>query len=222
MDSDDFEGTTQKLKEFQQQWKQIGGNLPRKMSNDLWNQFRRAHNHFFERLKDRITATKTESKDKYFEENLGRKRQLVEEAEALINQDIQQAVPRAKELQANWKKVGPVKGEESDKLWERFIIACDKVFELSSLEHYLRKKNMAGKNNSTDLQHARINALRDFIKFDNQELEVLENNLGKLADTPGNEAFRNMLQGKIRTFSRKIKTKQELIDMLKSQGTVSN
>ena len=45
---------------------------------------------------------------------------------------------------------------------------------------------------------------------------MLETNLGRLADTPGNEAFRTMLQGKIRNFTRKIKTKQELIDMLKA------
>ena len=217
-DSEDWEGTTAKLKEYQQQWKEIGGNLPRKTSNDLWNRFRKAHNHFFERLKDRITQTKTESKDRYFEDNLNRKRQLVEEAEGLLQQEIQQAVPKAKELQAAWKKVGPVKGEESDRLWERFIVACDKIFELSSLEHFLRKRNLAGKVNPEEQSQARIQALRDFIKSDKQELEVLETNLGRLADTPGNEAFRTMLQGKIKNFSRKIKTKQELIDMLKGQA----
>ncbi|WP_026462150.1 DUF349 domain-containing protein [Adhaeribacter aquaticus] len=215
--SDDWEGTTQKLKEFQQQWKEIGGNLPRKTSNDLWNKFRKAHNHFFDRLKEHINQTKNESKDRYFEDNLSRKRKLAEEAEGLLTVDIQQAVPKAKELQAAWKKVGPVKGEESDKLWERFIVACDKVFELSSLEHYLRKRNLAGKANPAEQNHARMNALRDFIKSDKQELEVLETNLGKLADTPGNEAFRSMLQGKIKNFNRKIKTKQELIEMLKTQ-----
>jgi hypothetical protein len=213
--SEEWEATTAKLKEYQHQWKEIGGNLPRKTSNDLWNRFRKAHNHFFERLKDRITQTKTESKDRYFEDNLGRKRQLVEEAEGLLHLDIQQSVPKAKELQAAWKKVGPVKGEESDRLWERFIVACDKVFELSSLEHFLRKRNLAGKANTEEQSQARIQALRDFIKSDKQELEVLETNLGRLADTPGNEAFRTMLQGKIKNFSRKIKTKQELIEMLK-------
>lgn len=217
-DSDDWEGTTAKLKEFQQKWKEIGGNLPRKTSNDLWNRFRKAHNHFFERLKEHINQTKTESKDRYFEENLNRKRQLVEEAENLLQLDIQQAVPKAKELQASWKKVGPVKGEESDRLWEQFIVACDKIFELSSLEHYLRKKNLANKATPEEQNQARIQALRDFIKSDKQELEVLETNLGRLADTPGNEAFRSMLQGKIKNFSRKIKTKQELIDLLKANA----
>lgn len=215
--SEDWDAATAKLKEYQQAWKQVGGNLPRKMTNDFWNRFRKANNHFFERLKNRITQTKTESKEKYFEENLAKKRALVEEAEDLVNVEVQKSVPRAKELQAAWKTVGPVKGEESDRLWERFIIACDKVFELSSLEHYLRKKNMGVKTNPTEQMHVRINALKDFIKSDRQELEILETNLGKLADTPSNETFRNMLQSKIRGFNRKIKTKQELIELIKSK-----
>ncbi|KAA5545622.1 DUF349 domain-containing protein [Adhaeribacter rhizoryzae] len=215
--SDDWDVATAKLKEYQTAWKQVGGNLPRKTTNDLWNRFRKANNHFFERLKNRITQTKTESKEKYFEENLSKKRALVEEAEGLVNVEVQRAVPRAKELQAAWKTVGPVKGEESDRLWERFIIACDKVFELSSLEHYLRKKNMGAKIAPNEQVTVRVNALKDFIKSDRQELEVLETNLGKLADTPGNETFRNMLQSKIRGFNRKIKTKQELIDLIKNK-----
>src|SRR5688572_2812655 len=207
--SEDFEGTTKKLKELQNQWKEVGGDLPRKTANDLWTKFRAAHNHFFERLKNRITETKTESRDKFMEDNLARKKQLVVEAEQLLYlPNMQDATTKAKDLQATWKKVGPAKGAESDKAWERFMIACDKVFELSSLEHYMRKKPLpADKNTPADQVHARINALKEFIKYDKQEIEVLETNLGKLSSTPNNETFRTMLQGKIRNFTRKITTK---------------
>ncbi|KAA9340246.1 DUF349 domain-containing protein [Adhaeribacter soli] len=217
--SDDFEGTTKKLKELQNQWKEVGGNLPRKTSNELWTKFRAAHNYFFERLKNRITETKVESKEKFMEDNLNRKKQLVVEAEELLNlKNMQEATTKAKELQATWKKVGPAKGAESDRVWERFMIACDKVFEMSSLEHYMRKKPLpAEKNSPADQIHARINALRDFIKYDKQEVDVLETNLGKLSTAPSNETFRTMLQGKIRNFNRKITTKTELIDFLKSR-----
>lgn len=216
--SEDWEGTTKKLKELQNQWKAVGGNLPRKTSADLWNTFRKAHNHFFERLKNKITVTKTESKDKFFEDNLARKKQLVQEAEELLNLSTHEAVARAKELQAAWKKVGPVKGEESDRVWEQFIVACDKVFEVSSLEHFMRKKypNADRTNQAEQAQH-RINTLRDFIRADKQELEVLETNLGKLSNAPNNDTFRTMLEGKIKNFNRKIKTKNELIDLFKTK-----
>ncbi|CAN5887276.1 hypothetical protein BH24BAC1_BH24BAC1_26400 [soil metagenome] len=221
--SDDFEGTTKKLKQLQQEWKEVGGNLPRKLSNDLWTSFRAAHNHFFERLKEKINQQKNESKDKYLEDNLAKKKQLVQEAEELLHIHLGEAGKRAKELQAAWKKVGPVKQEESDAVWEGFIVACDKVFELSSLEYYVRKKIQNGERTSpTDQVNLRINALRDFIKADKQELDVLESNLGKLNPNPGNETFRNMLQSKIRNLNRKINTKNDLIELVKKKHGVES
>lgn len=221
--SDDFEGATKKLKQLQQDWKEVGGNLPRKLSNDLWTSFRAAHNYFFERLKEKINQQKTESKDKYLEDNLAKKKQLVQEAEDLLHIHLGEAVKRAKELQAAWKKVGPVKQEESDAVWESFIVACDKVFEMSSLEYYVRKKAQEGERPApTDQATIRINALRDFIKADKQELDVLEANLGKLNPNPGNETFRNMLQSKIRNLNRKITTKNELIELVKKKHGVES
>ncbi|PRY10962.1 uncharacterized protein DUF349 [Pontibacter ummariensis] len=218
--SEEWESTTARLKELQNQWKEIGGSLPRKTMTKLWGDFRKANNHFFERLKKKINNEKAESREKFYETNYARKQELVSEAEQLLQRhSLGEAVKRAKELQAEWKKVGPVRHEVSDAVWERFIKACDKVFEMSSLEHYIRKRQQAAneKPSETDGLQARINALKDFIKSDKNELEVLENNLGKLSDTPGNDSFRNMLQGKIRNFNRKINTKNELIDMFRSQ-----
>ncbi|MBO3271241.1 DUF349 domain-containing protein [Hymenobacter defluvii] len=212
-DSDDFENTTRKLKQLQQEWKDIDASLPRKQANDLWTRFRAAHNHFFERLKVHINTKRTENQP---EDNLARKRGLVAEAEALLHRPMSEAVARAKELQAAWKKVGPVRGEESDRVWEQFIAACDKVFELSSLEHYIRKRHGGAPEPGTrdDQIAARVQALREFVKSDRQEQLVLEENLSKLNVSPGNESFRTMLQGKIRAFERKIRTKNHLIELL--------
>ncbi len=223
--SEEWEETTAKLKQLQNQWKDVGGTLPRKTMTRLWTDFRKAHNHFFERLKKKINNEKNESRGKYYEANFERKKALVEEAEQLLQQHgLGDAVKRAKELQAEWKKVGPVSPEVSDMIWERFIKACDRVFEMSSLEHYIRKRQQASNEtfSETDDLQARINALRDFIKSDKSELEVLEGNLGKLSDSPGNEAFRSMLQGKIRNFNRKIGTKTAMIEMFKSQLSAIN
>ncbi len=50
-DSEDFEATTIILKQIQEEWKTIG-HIPRKLSDSLWNEFRGACNHFFERMKN--------------------------------------------------------------------------------------------------------------------------------------------------------------------------
>ena len=49
--SEDYTATTQVMKQIQEEWKQIG-HVPRKFSDKIWNEFRAACNHYFERLKD--------------------------------------------------------------------------------------------------------------------------------------------------------------------------
>ncbi|MBB6609407.1 DUF349 domain-containing protein [Pontibacter sp. Tf4] len=224
--SEDWEGTTAKLKQLQNQWKDIDSSLPRKVTSKLWTDFRKAHNHFFERLKVKINNEKNASREQFYETNYEKKKQLVDEANTLLDtNNLNDAVRRAKELQAEWKKVGPVNPAVSDQVWERFIKACDRIFETSSLEHFIRKRQQANNErlSEQDGLHARINALKDFIKSDKSELEVLEQNLDKLSDSPSNDTFRNMLQGKIRNFKRKINTKQEMIEGLKEKlGAYSN
>ena len=220
--AEDWQAATRRMKELQEEWKTVGGNLPRKLSTDLWNSFRKVHNEFFEGLKDKMNSQKAESREKFLEDNLGKKTALVEEAETLMNKPLPEAIAHAKQLQAEWKKVGPVKQPESDQIWERFMKACDKVFELSNADYVLRKKQVINENsNQQQINQARINILNDFIKGDRQELEVLDTNLGKLADIPNNIAFREMLQNKIRSFKRRISTKQELISYLKDKPTAT-
>jgi hypothetical protein len=50
-DSEDFATTTETMKQIQEEWKHIG-HIPRKYSDKLWQEFRAACNHYFERLKD--------------------------------------------------------------------------------------------------------------------------------------------------------------------------
>ena len=50
-DSEDFVATTIIMKQIQEEWKQVG-HVPRKFSDVLWNEFRAACNHYFERLKN--------------------------------------------------------------------------------------------------------------------------------------------------------------------------
>ncbi|NVO30688.1 DUF349 domain-containing protein [Hymenobacter lapidiphilus] len=224
--STDFEDTSRKLKVLQQAWKEIDGNLPRKQATDLWASFRAAHNHFFERLKTHIESQRQQpgsngaagGNNGSGEENLRRKRALVTEAQELLKRPMPEAVTRAKELQAAWKQVGPVRGQESDQVWEQFIMACDKVFEMSALDYYMRKRQAAADPATPAPAPAaeaalRVQALREFMRLDEQERQVLADNLDKLSPSSANDAFRTLLQSKIRAFDRKIRTKNDLISM---------
>ena len=68
---------------------------------------------------------------------------------------------------------------------------------------------------------AATTALRKFIESDRQELTTLRDNLDKLSSAPANDQFRQLLQGKIRTFERKIQTKTELIALFSASASAA-
>ena len=227
--SDQFEATSRQLKQLQTAWRDVNGNLPKKQAAELWTKFRAANNHFFERLKDhiesqRVAATREgrTSVPSSADESLVRKRELANRAEALLSIPSNQAVSQAKALQAEWKQSGAVRGPESDRLWQRFMLACDKVFEMSALDYYLRKRQAEGTTISpVERAQAATTALRKFIESDRQELTTLRDNLDKLSSAPANDQFRQLLQGKIRTFERKIQTKTELIALFSASASAA-
>ena len=221
--SDQFETTSRQLKLLQQAWRDVNGTLPKKLASELWTCFRAANNHFFERLKLHIATQQVAGSPgapASAEELLARKRTLAERAEALMNVPPQEAINHAKALQAEWKQVGTVRGEESDRIWQRFMVACDKIFELSALEYHLRKRAGAEPPAAAPAERARFRAttLRELLQDDHQELETLRDNLDKLSPSAANDAFRQMLQTKIRSFERKIRTKNDLIALFNQQA----
>ncbi|MDO7850940.1 DUF349 domain-containing protein [Hymenobacter convexus] len=220
--SDQFETTSRQLKQLQQAWREVNGTLPKKQASELWTRFRAANNHFFERLKAHIAAQQAAGAGAAAtpEQLLARKRALAERAEALMAVPPQEAIHQAKALQAEWKQVGTVRGEESDRIWQRFMVACDKIFELSALEYHLRKRAATEALPTSPAERARFRAstLRELLKDDHAELETLRDNLDKLSPSAANDAFRQMLQTKVRSFERKIRTKNDLIQLFSQQA----
>lgn len=221
-ESTQFEATSRQLKQLQQTWREVGGTLPKKQAAELWARFRGANNYFFERLKQHLEAQRAASPHAGTpgspEELLARKRALADRAEALLAVPPQEAIQQAKNLQTEWKQVGTVRGEESDRIWQRFMLACDKVFELSALEYHLRKRPLPEGGAPAGRAQLRAAALRELLKTDNEELDVLRGNFGNLAATPANEAFRQLLQTKIRSLERKVRTKNDLIVLFDQQA----
>ncbi len=118
--SNDQAGASKRLKEIQKKWKEIGP-IPKSEGDGLWNRFQAACNTFFDRLKSSEP------------ENLKKKEELCARAEELIleyesGKDMNVVSREFMELQKEWKKTGPVPGEYSKELWERFHKPCDGFF----------------------------------------------------------------------------------------------
>ena len=62
--------------------------------------------------------------------NLARKEALCEKAEALAEStEWDAAAAQLKQLQAEWKTIGPVRKSKSEAVWQRFRAACDRFFD---------------------------------------------------------------------------------------------
>ena len=115
---------TRELRELQEAWKAIG-QAPQRVNSALWSRYRELCNTFFSHKAEFFRKLDDERS-----QNLDRKRELVERAEAILQSgDWEKGAKELKQLQREWKKVGPVPERHSNKLWNRFREACDGFFE---------------------------------------------------------------------------------------------
>lgn len=116
--------TTGKVMDLQARWKELGYSS-RKSNSALYNRFRGACDVFFKTKADYFHKVK-----EGYSENLKKKIELCEKAEALAAEErINTAVETVQSLRAEWKNIGSVGKRHSDEVWERFVTACNAVFD---------------------------------------------------------------------------------------------
>ncbi len=121
---------TNQVNELFKMWKTIGF-APKKVNNEVWNQFRSSLDAFYKNKKDFFKRYKDHQT-----ENYNQKLNLCLQAEALKdNEDWRSTTEELIGLQNEWKKIGPVPVKFSDKIWKRFRAACDEFFSKKS-EHF--------------------------------------------------------------------------------------
>lgn len=120
----DWEEKTQEILALQAKWKTIGF-APQKMNLKIFERFRAACDEFFKRKAEFFKSVKEN-----MAENLEKKKQLCEKAEALKDsKEWKETAEILTKLQKEWKTIGAVPKKHSDSVWKRFIGACDYFFE---------------------------------------------------------------------------------------------
>ncbi|MGC4085821.1 MAG: DUF349 domain-containing protein [Vicinamibacterales bacterium] len=129
-DSTDWIKTSEALKALQAEWKTIGP-VSRGREKAIWERFRSACDRFFTRRHQDLAERKST-----WTENLTRKEALCERAESLAQStDWDKAAAEIRQLQAEWKAIGPVKKSRSEAIWQRFRGACDTFFQRYAQRH---------------------------------------------------------------------------------------
>ena len=121
-DPDNINRQFNRVKQLQQEFKDAG-EVPATADTEIWKEFQRATERFYDVLK-----MNKELRDYDFKKNLELKQQLCEEAEALDEEtDIVAAFRKLQELHNNWREIGPVAKELREELWARFKAASSAI-----------------------------------------------------------------------------------------------
>ena len=120
----DWHDKTEEILALQAKWKTIGF-APQKMNTKIFERFRAACDEFFKRKSEHFKSLKVN-----MNENLEKKKQMCEKAEALKDStDWKATAEILTKLQKEWKEIGPVAKKHSETIWKRFVSACDYFYE---------------------------------------------------------------------------------------------
>jgi hypothetical protein len=150
---------TKALRTMQEAWQKIGP-APKEINSELWKEYRAVGNAFFGRKRDFFKTL-----DEVRHENLELKRKLCEQAEAhKESSNWEKSARELKDLQKEWKKIGPVPDRYSNKIWTRFRAACDAFFEVrrqhydslreDEVQNLKRKKELIGEVRKVSVEEA--------------------------------------------------------------------
>ncbi len=101
-DSTDWKSTSSKIIALQKEWKTIGM-VPRKLGDQLWNDFISACNHFFEARNSANAGTRNEERD-----NLEKKRDIITQLKALAEETVDGIQEKVQDLVEAYNQVGHV------------------------------------------------------------------------------------------------------------------
>ena len=201
-----WEEATEKVQTIQQEWRLVGF-APKKQNQAIYEEYRQLCDAFFKAK----TAYYKGMRDE-FAENLKRKRQLVEEAEALKEStDWKETTDKLVELQKQWKAIGPVARKYSDDLWKMFTTACDTFFEAKRVATKEAREVFAQKRAEAKERWAKkVDQMTDRQKL----IKMYENLVQEIKTAENNILF---FTGKSKSGNKLVDDMRKKIDTLKEQ-----
>ena len=179
-DSTEWKSTSDKLINLQKEWKTIGM-VPKKLGDQLWEEFLGACNKFFEARKAAGGGTRNDER-----ENLEKKRDVIERLKAAAEEAGEGLQEKVQQLVEEYQAIGHVPFKEKDKLYEEYHAVLDKLYKelnisvakrrLTKFKDNLKQVAERGEN-ALDSERARLMRQYEQLK---QEVQTYENNLGFL------------------------------------------
>ena len=179
-DSTDWKSTSDKFINLQKEWKTIGM-VPKKLGDQLWDEFLGACNKFFEARNAAGAGTRGEER-----QNLEKKRSIIEQLKVAAEEAGDNLQEQVQKLVEEYQAVGHVPFKEKDKLYEEYHAVLDRLYKdlnitvakrrLSKFKDNLKQVAERGEN-ALDNERARLMRQYEQLK---SEVQTYENNLGFL------------------------------------------
>ena len=193
-DSTEWKSTSDKLIALQKEWKTIGI-VPKKLGDQLWNDFLAACNKFFEARNAANAGSRNEER-----ENLQKKREVIEKLKAVCEEGGDGAQEKAQELIDEYNGIGHVPYKEKDKVYKEYHEVLDQLYQKLNISINRRRldnfknalKNVAKRGeDALDNERAKLMHRYDQLK---QEIQTYENNIGFLnvSSKKGNSLIEEM------------------------------
>ena len=180
-DSTDWKSTGDKLINLQKEWKTIGM-VPKKLGDQLWEEFLGACNKFFDARNAATAGTRGEE-----QQNLEKKRDVIARLKAVAEEAGEGLQEKVQELVSEYQGIGHVPFREKDKVYDEYHAVLDKLYKelnisvakkrLNNFKQSLKQVAERGEN-ALDNERTRLFRQYETLK---QEIQTYENNLGFLS-----------------------------------------
>ena len=215
-DSTDWRSTSDKLIALQKEWKTIGM-VPKKLGDQLWEEFLGACNKFFEARNAAGAGQRNEE-----HENMEKKRNVIERLKAAAEEAGDGLQEKVQKLVEEYNAIGHVPFKEKDKIYEEYHAVLDKLYKelnvsvakkrLNKFKDNLKQVAERGEG-ALDNERQRLMRQYDNLK---QDIQTYENNLGFLtaSSKKGNSLIEEMNRKiqKLKDDMQLIKEKIKAID----------
>ena len=218
-DSTDWKKTADEFINIQRAWKEIGP-VPRKFSDIIWKRFRAACDFFFENKAKHFSSIDGEQAD-----NLKRKRDLLEEVKKFsLSGDDTADLDQLKDFQRRFTEIGHVPFKDKDVIQNEFRDVINHHFDTLRIDEKRRNlmkfTNKVASNTTTGRGQNKMRFEREKymtkLKQMENDLALLDNNIGFFANTKNAEALIDDVNQKIANTKEKIEFLKEKIRIMDS------
>ena len=122
-DSTEWKSTSDKLINLQKEWKTIGM-VPKKLGDQLWEEFLGACNKFFEARNAAGAGGRGEER-----QNLEKKRDVIERLKAAAEEKGEDLKEKVQQLVEEYQTIGHVPFKDKDKIYEEYHAVIDKLYK---------------------------------------------------------------------------------------------